>query len=252
MVSTLAAVTRVLLLAGTTEATRLAEVLVGEGVDVLSSLAGVTAVPALRAGEVRRGGFGGIEGLVRHLREHPVDAVIDATHPFAAVMPCHVAAACSATGTPSCRVLRPAWTAGPGDRWVGVPDLPAAAEALGTLGARRVLLTVGRQSTWAFAGLDGWFLIRAIEAPDVAPVDHQLLLDRGPFDLDSELALLREHRIDAMVTKNAGGEATAAKLVAARELGVTVVMVARPPQPDVTVVAGVDQAVDWLGEATGR
>jgi precorrin-6A/cobalt-precorrin-6A reductase len=249
---TLVGVTHVLLLAGTTEATRLAEMLVGGGVDVLSSLAGVTASPVRRAGRVRTGGFGGVDGLIRHLRVHPVDAVIDATHPFASVMPCNVAAACAATGTPSCRVLRPAWTPQPGDRWVEVPDLPAAARTLAELDARRVLLTVGRQSTWAFVDVDAWFLIRAIEPPDATPVDHQLVLERGPFDVESELALLGEHRIDVVVTKNAGGRATAAKRAAARQLGLPVVMVARPPQPDVTVVTGIDQAVDWLaGVASG-
>jgi precorrin-6A/cobalt-precorrin-6A reductase len=239
----------VLLLAGTTEATQLAETLVADGVDVLSSLAGVTAKPARRAGRTRSGGFGGVEGLIRHLREHPVDAVVDATHPFAAVMPFNAAAACAATGTPSCRVIRPAWEPVDGDRWIDAADLPAAAEALAGLGARRVLLTVGRQSTWAFADLDAWFLIRAIEPPDVVPVDHELLLTRGPFDVASEAALLHEHAIDAVVTKNAGGKATAAKLHAARLAGVPVVMVQRPPQPEVTIVDGVEQAVAWLAQA---
>jgi precorrin-6A/cobalt-precorrin-6A reductase len=243
--------TSVLLLAGTTEATRLAERLVADGVDVLSSLAGVTARPARRAGRVRSGGFGGVDGLIRHLREHPVDAVIDATHPFASVMPFNVAKACEATGSPSCRLLRPPWTPSPGDRWVEVADLPAAAEALRSSGARRVLLTVGRQSTWAFVDLDAWFLIRAIERPDVAPADHRLLLDRGPFDVVSELALLREHGIDAIVSKNAGGEATSAKLDAAREAAIPVVMVRRPPQPDQPVVGDVESAVAWLAQVTG-
>ena len=129
-----------------------------------------------------------------------------------------------------------------------MPDLPAAASGVATLGVRRVLLTVGRQSTWAFVDLDAWFLIRAIEPPDVLPMEHELVLDRGPFDVESELALLRDHRIDAVVTKNAGGRATAAKLAAARQVGIPVVMVARPPQPDVTIVTGVDQALDWLAE----
>lgn len=245
-------VTRVLLLAGTAEATRLADVLVrSHGVDVLSSLAGVTAVPARRAGRTRTGGFGGARGLAQHLRDHPVDALIDATHPFAAVMPFNAAAACSATGTPSCRLLRPPWVPAATDRWVEVPDLAAAAAALSSLGARRVLLTVGRQSTWAFAGHDAWFLVRAIEAPEVAPADHLLLLERGPFDLVSERALMLEHRIDAVVTKNAGGTASVAKLVAARELGIPVVMVARPAPPEVTIVEGVDHAVAWLDGAVG-
>lgn len=245
-------VTSVLLLAGTTEATRLADLLVRvHGVDVLSSLAGVTTAPARRAGRTRTGGFGGAQGLADHLRHHPVDALIDVTHPFAAVMPSNAAAATAATGTPSCRLLRPPWEPTPGDRWVDVPDLPAAAAAVRSLGARRVLLTVGRQSTWAFAELDAWFLVRAIDAPQVAPARHQLLLERGPFDLASEQALLRHHQIDAVVTKNAGGTATVAKLVAARELGIPVVMVARPAPPDVTIVSGVDHAVAWLDGAMG-
>lgn len=245
-------VTRVLLLAGTTEATRLADVLVRvHGVEVLSSLAGVTTAPARRAGQTRVGGFGGAEGLAQHLRDHPVDALIDATHPFAAVMPFNAAAAAAATATASCRLLRPPWVPIPADRWVDVPDLAAAAAALSSLGARRVLLTVGRQSTWAFADHDAWFLVRAIEAPEVAPADHELLLERGPFEVTSERAVLLDHRIDAVVTKNAGGTATMAKLVAARELEIPVVMVARPAPPDVTIVSCVDHAVAWLDEAVG-
>jgi precorrin-6A/cobalt-precorrin-6A reductase len=245
-------VKRVLLLAGTTEATRLAEVLVGaHGVDVLSSLAGVTTAPERRAGRVRAGGFGGAEGLADHLKRQPCDALIDATHPFAASMPFHAAAAARATGTPSCRVLRPPWVPTAADRWIEVGDLPAAAAALDALGADRVMLTVGRQSTWAFTDHGAWFLIRAIEAPEARPEHHRLHLARGPFDIESERALMREHRIDAVVTKNAGGSATEAKLVAARELGIPVVMIARPAQPAVTVVPGVDQAVEWLAGAVG-
>lgn len=245
-------VTRVLLLAGTTEATQLAEILVRvHGVDVVSSLAGVTTAPARRAGRTRTGGFGGAEGLAQHLRDHPVDALIDATHPFAAVMPFNAAAAAAATATPSCRLLRPPWVPTPADRWIDVPDLRVAAAALSSLGAKRVLLTVGRQSTWAFADHDAWFLVRAIEAPEVAPAQHQLLLERGPFDLTSERALLVSNRIDAVVTKNAGGAATVAKLVAARELELPVVMVERPAPPEVTIVSGVDHAVAWLDGVVG-
>jgi precorrin-6A/cobalt-precorrin-6A reductase len=245
-------VTSVLLLAGTREATRLAEVLVdGYGVDVLSSLAGVTTAPARRAGRVRVGGFGGAEGLADQLRREPCDALIDATHPFAATMPIHAAAAASATGTPSCRVLRPPWAPTAEDRWIEASDLRAAVAALDALGARRVMLTVGRLSTWAFADHGAWFLVRAIEAPDVLPEHHRLHLARGPFDVGSERALMRDHRIDAVVTKNAGGSSTEAKLTAARELGIPVVMIDRPAQPAVTVVPGVDQAVAWLEGAAG-
>ena len=249
---TIRSVTSVLLLAGTTEATQLADLLVEvHHVDVLNSLAGVTTAPVRRAGRTRVGGFGGAEGLADHLRTQPIDAIIDATHPFAAAMPFHVAAAAEATSTPSCRLLRPPWTPTTEDCWIEVPDLPSAAAALGSLGAGRVMLTVGRQSTWAFADLDAWFLVRAIEAPEVVPQRHRLHLARGPFDVRSERALLREHRIEAVVTKNAGGSSTEAKLTAARELGIPVVMVARPVQPEVTVVPGVDQAVAWLDGTVG-
>lgn len=249
---TMEQVTSVLILAGTSEATKLADRLVEQhGVEVTSSLAGLTTAPTRRAGTVRRGGFGGTQGLADFLAEGRFDAVVDATHPFAAVMPFQVAAAAATTATPSCRLLRPRWHRMPGDRWIEVRDLPGAAAAVDTLGVRRVMLAVGRQSTWAFATTDAWFLVRAIDPPD-QPLDRSLLLrSRGPYDLESERALLAEHGIEALVTKNSGGSATAAKLVAARELGIPVVIVDRPEQPPVPLVPGVDQALDWLGEVTG-
>ncbi|MCU1355866.1 MAG: cobK [Acidimicrobiales bacterium] len=241
--------TTVLLLAGTSEATRLADALVREhDVDVLSSLAGVTTNPVRRLGRLRTGGFGGTDGLIAHLRQDRPDVIVDATHPFAAVMPHHVADASAATGIPSCRLLRPAWEPVVNDRWISVGDLPAAAAALEVLGSRRPLLTVGRQSTWAFTGSHAHVAIRAIDAPDEMPDDHHLILDRGPFGFDDELALLRDLRIDAVVTKNSGGNATEAKLTAARQLGLPVVMVERPAQPAVTVVSDVDHAVAWVAE----
>jgi len=241
---------RVLLLAGTTEATRLAEALADDH-DVISSLAGATRAPAPRPGRLRTGGFGGAAGLADYLRHQQVEAAIDATHPFAAVMPHNAAAAAAVAGVPLCRVLRPPWRPGPGDRWVEVADLTAAAEALEALGAQRVLLSVGRQSTGPFASVDAWFLVRAIEPPTVLPARHEVLLDRGPFALDGERRLLRDHAVDAVVTKNAGGAATAAKLTAARELGLPVVVVARPPQPEVTTVGEVAQALAWLARVVG-
>ena len=250
--STMKSVTSVLLLAGTTEATKIANVLVRDyHVDVLSSLAGVTLDPAPRAGRVRSGGFGGVEGLANHLRTDPVDAILDATHPFAAVMPFHVAAAAAKTATPACRVLRPAWTETPEDQWTVVPDLAGALGALANFGSRRVMLSVGRQGTGAFVELDAWFLIRAIEMPDILPARHRLVLSRGPFDLEAERVLLSSQRIDALVTKNAGGASTSAKLVAARELGIPVVMIARPAQPEVTTVSNLDQALEWLDGVVG-
>ena len=239
-------VMNVLVLAGTTEATELAGVLDARGVRVVSSLAGATAKPSSRAGLVRRGGFGGVEGLVEYLDTASIDAIVDATHPFAAVMPHHVAAAAAATGIRSCRLMRPPWRPGSADQWIEVGDLDEAAAALAAMGARRPLLTVGRQSMGPFAGSDAHVVVRCIEAPETLPPDHLLLLERGPFFLEDERALLATHGIDAVVAKNSGGSATEAKLIAARERGIPVILVARPPSPDVTVVHDVDHAVAWV------
>jgi precorrin-6A/cobalt-precorrin-6A reductase len=239
----------VLLLGGTGEARELAGALAGEpGISVVSSLAGRVADPALPAGRVRIGGFGGAAGLADWLAEHRVDAVVDATHPFAATMTRHAADAAAAGGVPLVHLRRPGWTAGPADRWIRVPDLAAAAGALAALG-ERVLLTIGRQGVAAFADVaDRWFLIRAIDPPDgPRPPRHELLLARGPFGLAAERALLADRRIDVLVTKDSGGDATAAKLTAARERGLPVVVVDRPAPPSSAPVLDSVQAVlDWL------
>jgi precorrin-6A/cobalt-precorrin-6A reductase len=242
---------KVLVLAGTTEATALAAVLHERGDEVVSSLAGVTAAPASRPGVVRVGGFGGVDGLAAFLRAEQVDAVVDATHPFAAVMPFHVAAAAGDAGIPHVRLLRPPWAAQAGDRWVDVPGMDSAARALVTGGAQRVFLATGRQQVDAFRPCtQQWFLVRSIE-PVRRPLARSVeIRDRGPFTADGERRLFTEHHIDTLVAKNAGGTATAAKLDVARELGVTVVMVARPPQPPgVEVVATVESALAWLDQA---
>jgi precorrin-6A/cobalt-precorrin-6A reductase len=238
---------KVLVLAGTTEATRLAQRLHDDGVDVVSSLAGVTATAGPRPGAVRVGGFGGVDGLLAFLRSAAVDAVVDATHPFAAVMPFHVAAAADRAGLPHVRLLRPPWVASDGDRWVAVPGMDEAARALDTGGARRVFLATGRQQLDAFRRCTGqWFLVRSIEPVD-RPLPRSLeVRQRGPFSAEGERRLFVEHRIDTLVAKNAGGTATAAKLDVARDLGVTVVMVARPPQPPGEVLTTVDGALEWV------
>ncbi|MFV0523338.1 MAG: cobalt-precorrin-6A reductase [Acidimicrobiales bacterium] len=238
---------RVLLLAGTTEATALAEWLVPAGFDVISSLAGVTRTPRPRPGRLRTGGFGGTPGLERYLRDEGVDVLIDATHPFATQMPFHAARAADRVGVPRCRVLRPAWEVTDEDRWVPARDLTAAFDAVLALGARRVFLTTGRQSIGPFATspeLD--LLVRAIEAPEILPASAIVVLERGPFGVDAEVSLMRSHAVDAVVTKNSGGDATAAKLVAARRLGVPVVMIERPSQPGGIIVSSVDDALRWL------
>ncbi|MFC5138186.1 cobalt-precorrin-6A reductase [Actinomycetospora rhizophila] len=230
---------RVLVLGGTAEARELATRLAARGDDVTTSLAGRTRHPRLPAGEVRTGGFGGVDGLAAALGD--VDVLVDATHPFAATMTEHAAAAAARTGTPLLVLRRPGWTAGPEDRWTRVGSLAEAASRISP--DARVLLATGRQGVEAFADVDAWFLVRAIEVPAVLPARAELVLARGPFALDDERALLDRHRITVVVAKDSGG-ATEAKLVAARERSLPVLLVARPPLPGgVETVAGVDEAL---------
>ncbi|BAL91962.1 putative precorrin-6X reductase [Actinoplanes missouriensis 431] len=245
---------RVLLLGGTADARRLAGLLVHEGHHVVSSLAGRTREPLLPAGEVRIGGFGGVEGLIAYLRGERIDVLVDATHPFAATMSEHAAVACAGLGVPRMVVDRPGWTASPGDVWHRVASLGEAAAVIPRLG-RRVFLTTGRQGIAAFAELDEcWFLARSVEPPDaVAPKRLDVVLDRGPFTVDGERRLMAGHRIDVLVTKDSGGPD--AKLVAARELGIPVVMVNRPPAPPLGPldrVAGVHAVTRAIAEAETR
>ncbi|WP_371520913.1 cobalt-precorrin-6A reductase [Kitasatospora sp. NBC_01300] len=239
----------VLVLGGTTEGRALASALVElPSLRVTSSLAGRVAQPRLPAGEVRIGGFGGPEGLADWLRGERVDAVVDATHPFAAGMSRNAALAAAATGVPLLVLRRPGFAPVAGDRWLPVPSLAAAAELLPRRG-ERVFLTTGRQGIAAFAHLDGvHFLARSVDPPEPPlPPSFEVLLDRGPFTLDGERALLRERGIDLVVTKDSGGAATAPKLTAARELRLPVVIVQRPPVPDgVPVAPDVPGAVRWL------
>ncbi len=236
---------RVLLLGGTAEGRALAKTL-HPHVDVISSLAGRVPDPVLPVGPVRIGGFGGVDGLRHWLKEERIDTVVDATHPFAETMTAHAAQVCGELRIPHLVLARPAWD--PGAAIVVASDSHAA-ETVAREGYSRVFLTTGRSGTAAFADSDAWFLIRAVTAPDSAllPRRHELLLSRGPYRYDDEFALLRKHRIDALVTKNSGGDMTRAKLDAAAALGIPVVMVARPPLPDgVTAVSTVQEAAEWV------
>jgi precorrin-6A/cobalt-precorrin-6A reductase len=237
---------RVLILGGTTEGRTLAGACADlAGVTTVSSLAGRTTDPLLPHGELRIGGFGGVDGLAAYLRAERIGAVVDATHPFAATMTAHAVAAARATGTPLLVLRRPGWTAGPDDRWHRVPSLATAAAALPGLGTR-VFLTIGRQGIASFAALDScWFLARSVEPPvPPMPARLQVVLDRGPFGTAGERALLTGHRIDVLVTKDSGG--AAAKLTAARELAVPVLLVDRPAPPPAEVVTTVADALAWL------
>ena len=240
---------RVLLLGGTTEASNLARQLAGDTrFRATLSLAGVTRNPAPSTLARRIGGFGGASGLYAWLRAEDVTAVVDATHPFAARISCNAAAAAAAAGIPLLRIARPPWEAEPGDRWVRVQDVENAAAALGRT-PRRVLLTVGSKSLKPFRAAPMHdYVIRCIDAPDssLLPPRAALLLARGPFALHSELALLESHRIQVLVCKNSGGEATSAKLQAARQAGLPVIMIDRPRALAVADGAIAADAMQWL------
>ncbi len=245
---------RVLILGGTGEAARLvAHASALPGLEVITSFAGRVRQPVTPAGRVRMGGFGGTEGLIHYLREQQIDLLIDATHPFAAHMSQHAADAALACGVPHLMLVRPAWEPVEGDRWLSVESMAAAVERLPEV-ARRVFLTIGRQELAAFASLqDLWFLMRMIDppVPDTPVPPGTLVLARGPFALDDERQLLQTYAIEAIVSKNSGGDATYAKIIAARERGLPVVMIQRRPLPAGEQVADVPQAMGWLVRHVG-
>ena len=245
------AVRRVLILGGTGEARGLAAALVGRGFDAVTSLAGVTAEPVLPQGAMRRGGFGGVEGLGAYLAEAGIGLVADATHPFAAVISRHASQAAAASGIAYVRLERPGWTAGPGDRWLEVADVAAAVAAL-PAGAT-ALVTIGRKELAQFMGRgDVRVVARSIEAPGFGlPAGWTLVLARPPFTCEAEMALMRDEAVSVLVTKNSGGEATRAKLVAARNLGLPVIMVARPVKPDAETAGTVEEMVERIAASIG-
>ncbi|WP_425472822.1 cobalt-precorrin-6A reductase [Tepidimonas thermarum] len=242
------AMRRVLLLGGTTEASQLAQALAAAHVDAVFSYAGRTDTPVAQPLPTRIGGFGGVKGLSHYLRAERITHVIDATHPFATQMSLHAIQACAQLDLPLLALERPAWQAQPGDRWQHVPDLAAAVAALPAEPAR-VFLAIGRQNVQPF--LDAgrhWFLLRLVDPGFELPTTQgTVVLDRGPFTLANDLALMREHRITHVVAKNAGGVGARAKLDAARALGCPVILIDRPAIPHRPTVATVAQALQWLG-----
>ncbi|MET8825520.1 cobalt-precorrin-6A reductase [Streptomyces sp. NPDC004610] len=245
----------VLILGGTTEARLLAEALAAvplPALRVTNSLAGRVAAPRTPPGALRVGGFGGADGLAVWLREHAVSALVDATHPFAGTISHNAARAAARTRIPLLALRRPGWRPVEGDDWHEAGSLAEAAGLLPALG-RRVFLTTGRMGLAAFADAPDplWFLVRSVDPPEPPhPARMHTLLDRGPFTLDGERELLRRYGIDVVVTKDSGGAATAPKLTAAREAGLPVVVVRRPPVPEGTrVVTEVGRAVDWVRQA---
>jgi precorrin-6A/cobalt-precorrin-6A reductase len=244
---------RLLLLGGTGEALALAERLQGiAGIETISSLAGRTKNPVLPPGTVRVGGFGGIGGLVDYLTGNRISLLVNATHPYAADMSLNALRAHQATGVPLLRFIRPEWIRDPVDVWIKTPHVSAAADVCRWYG-KRILLTIGSQEVAHFARIKtARFYLRLVDTPD-APVpleNYQLIEAKGPFNLNDERRLMLENGIDLIVSKNSGGEATYAKILAARELSIPVVMIDRPEIARRTgsdTAHTLDEAMDWIG-----
>ncbi|MGE4078941.1 MAG: cobalt-precorrin-6A reductase, partial [Reyranella sp.] len=237
---------------GTTEASALARLLADDArFETTLSLAGRTSAPRAQPIATRVGGFGGIDGQVRYLRDHGIDAVIDATHPYAAQISAHAVAASAETGIALASLVRRPWQRQDGDRWQEVASTPDAAAALGAA-PRRVFLSLGRQDLHLFATApQHHYIARLIEMPQQVglPPDLVLVRQRGPFDLEAERRLLVDERIEVIVSKNSGGDATYPKIAAARALVLPVVMIARPDKPVGHVVTSAEDAVNWLVHA---
>jgi len=245
----MSAPSRILILGGTADARVLAERLAGHGgIATITSLAGRTKTPTDLPGAVRTGGFGGAAGLAAYLRSEKIAAVIDATHPFAARISANAKAACDETKMPRLYLARARWDTPENADVTKTPDFAAAARHLAKT-ARRALLTTGTQGIAAFADCnDVQFWVRLIEPPQepLPLARHDVLIARPPFNVAGERALMTEHAIDTLVTKDSGGGATAAKLSAAADLGVKIVMIARPAPPAGDVAQGIDDALTWI------
>lgn len=241
---------RVLILGGTGEAFSLAKLLdASGGFDIISSLAGRTRYPTEPPGQLRSGGFGGVAGLLEYLRSDSIEAVVDATHPYAARISSNAAKACNAINIPHVQLLRPAWQEKPEDHWIPVTTVRNAAAEILRNGFQRIFLTTGRQELKPFTAIkDRWFLLRMIDQPK-SPFgfeQSEIILSRGPFDTDAEAALMQEHRIDAIVTKNSGGTATYGKVEAAQRLKLPVIIIQRPSAAEGNSVTTAGQAAKWL------
>jgi precorrin-6A/cobalt-precorrin-6A reductase len=238
---------RILVLGGTTEASQLARALAEAGMEAVFSYAGRTEAPLAQPLPTRVGGFGGIAGLQTWLQAQCISHVVDATHPFAAQMSGNAIAACAAVGIPLLALERPAWAAQAGDQWLHVSDIAAAVAALPQAPAR-VFLAIGRQNLAAFAACpQHHYLLRLVDAlPDLPLLQAEVLLARGPFTVDGDRAVLQAHGISHVVAKNAGGRGAEAKLVAARALGIPVILVDRPDIPARATVATEAEVMDWI------
>jgi precorrin-6A/cobalt-precorrin-6A reductase len=239
---------RILLLGGTTEASRLARDIARARIDAIFSYAGRTNSPMMQPLPMRIGGFGGIEGLAGYLRAERITHVVDATHPFAARMSANAVAACAREGVSLCALERAPWVAQEGDDWSQVANIDAAVAALPNH-PTRVFLAIGKQNLAAFATQpQHQYLLRLVDPPDAPiPLPHQdIVIARGPFDVKGDTALMRSHRITHVIAKNAGGAGAAAKLTAARKTGAQVIMIDRPQIPARPILHDVDAVMRWL------
>ena len=230
----------------------MARLLADHGLNAQFSYAGRTLSPVAQPLPTRVGGFGGAEGLAQHLTQGGFTHLIDATHPFAAQISANVVRAAALAGVPLLGLQRPAWVAGGEDHWTHVPDIAQAARALPHT-RTNVFLAIGKQNLDAFAGLPHHFLLRLVDPPVAMPLpDAQVVIARGPFTAQEDAALMRDHRITHVVAKNAGGMGAVAKLTAARELGVQVIMIDRPVLPERTEVSEPELALAWIHQTARR
>jgi precorrin-6A/cobalt-precorrin-6A reductase len=242
-----------LILGGTTEATALCKALASTRVRATLSYAGRTKKPLELGLPQRVGGFGGAAGLANYLRDHAVTHVIDATHPFAAQMSCNAVEACAQAKVPLIALTRAPWLAQAGDNWQHVADIDGAVQAL-KRPSMRVMLAVGRMHLEAFAANpDHFYLLRLVDQPEAAlpfPTCHAEI-SRGPFTTEGDIALMQQHRIDIVVSKNAGGIGAQSKIIAARQLGLPVIMIDRPALPQRSETHDVQSVIDWLAHSGG-
>lgn len=237
-----------MILGGTTEATALGQALAEAGIAATISLAGRVARPKRQPLAMRIGGFGGAVGLARYLADNQIAGVIDATHPFATGMSRNAVEAAKMTGTPLVAFTRPPWHPQEGDKWCEVADIDGAVAALKGP-PKRILLAVGRMHLGAFAANpQHHYVLRLVDPPQgpLPSADAKVILDRGPFDEDSDLALLQDHQIDFVVSKNSGGTAAYAKIAAARRLGLPVLMIQRPAQPARDELTELSDVMAWI------
>jgi precorrin-6A/cobalt-precorrin-6A reductase len=242
---------KLLILGGTSEASALARAVAARGIDAVISYAGRVERPRKLPIPRRVGGFGGAGGLAEYLRANAITHVVDATHPFAAQMSRNAVDACARTGVPLVALTRPAWTSGPGDDWREVPDIASAVAALDGP-PRRAMLAIGRMHLAEFVAQPQHdYLLRLVDPPEEPPPlpHHSIVVSRGPFTVEGDTALLREHGIELVVAKNAGGGGARAKLDAARALGLPIIMIARPPAPERREVTTPEAVLDWLDHA---